>query len=397
MTAVSLEWSTLRTLAEMSDPTGVLSLYATADPHDESSQPAWRTRARTEVKRLRDEAKQSGSREYYTAVTSRLNELDNDVDSLLDSRQPGLGRALFAPISDGHVEVITMQVPLIDHICIAPSPHLRPLVTAWSMAGPAGAVVVSADEVRLIDLRFGYATDVATIPHPEDLADRRELTGKGHATVTTYHSSASHQDLFEQREEDRLLRYLHGLGASIAEHVRNRAWEYLAVTGELKYARTVTDGLPTQLPATVITLGHVVSGLTAPKIAATVEPAMAEARAARRSALAEQARDAALSPNSEQGALGLDATLTALQEKRVAHLLLTADGQWAGRSSPDGTLATEYDTPPGMDPGVLVPEPRLDERMIELAFREDAAITVLDAAEAAPLANADGIGAILRW
>jgi Bacterial archaeo-eukaryotic release factor family 5 len=394
---VSLEWSRLRTLAEMSDPVGILSLYVTADPHDESSQPAWRVRARTELKRLRDRAKQSGSRDYYAAVTSRLDDLEGDLETLLDARLHGIGRALFAAISDGYVDVVTLQVPLIDDISIATTPHVRPLVTAWSMAGPAGVVVVSVDEIRFVDLRFGHATDVAAIPHPEDVADRRELTGKGRATVATHHSSASHHDLFDQREEDRLLRYLHGLGGTIAEYVRDRGWEYLAVTGEFKYARMVADGLPPHLPADIVTLGQVVTSLTAPKVATVVGPALDDARARRRSSLAERARDAALSPNAEHGVLGLEATLGALQEKRVAHLLLAADGAWSGRRSPDGTLTTEYDTPPGVDPATLQPDPRLDERMIELAFREDAAITVLDGDEGAPLADAEGIGAILRW
>jgi hypothetical protein len=35
--------------------------------------------------------------------------------------------------------------------------------------------------------------------------------------------------------------------------------------------------------------------------------------------------------------------------------------------------------------------------MIELAFRDRAQVTMLDPAAVAPLADADGVGAILRW
>jgi hypothetical protein len=394
---VTLDWTTLRALAEMTDRIGVLSLYATADPRDESSRPAWRVRARNELKRLREHTRQSGPRELYAAVSARLDELDGDVETLLDSRTRGLGRALFAPISNGRAELITVQVPLTDHVSLGPTAELRPLVTAWSAAGPVGAVAVSIDEVRIIDMRFGLAEEIAEIPHPEEYADRRELTGKGHASVTTYHSSASHQDLFEQREEDRLLRYLHTLGDRIAESAKDLGWACVALTGEVKSVQAVAEGLPAGLTADVVKLPHTVSGLTPSKLAGVVEPALAKARAKRCLGLAQRARDAAFSANIEAGACGLAHTLSALQEGRVSHLLLAEDGEWRGNRAPDGTLVTEFDVPPGVTADQLTPEPRLGERMIELAFREGADITVLGSTTAAPLADTEGIGALLRW
>jgi hypothetical protein len=382
----------------MTDRVGVLSLYATADPHDESVQPAWRARVRTELKRLREQARHSGPRDYYTAVSARLDALDNDVEALLDSRTTGLGRALFAPIGNGHVEWFTLQIPLTDHVELAPTAQLRPLIAAWTAAGPAGAVAVSADEVRIVDLRLGAATDVAVIAHPADLADRRELTGKGHATATTsYHSSASHHDLFEQRAEDRLLRYLHTVGGEIANHAKNYGWECVAITGEAKYAHAVAAGVPAGLTATVATLPHTVAGHDAHKLASTVMPAVEQARADRLFRLTERVQNAAFSAKSEAGACGLAPTLAALQEGRVAHLLMAADGTWTGRRAPDGTLTTDTDVPPGVDPARLVQEPRLDELMIELAIRDGAPVSILDAGMAAPLADHDGIGALLRW
>jgi hypothetical protein len=395
---MSLDWTTLRGLAEMTDHIGVLSLYATADPHDETSQPAWRLRARTELKKLREQAKKAGSREYYTAVSSRLDSLDQDVEMMLDSRTQGLGRALFAAISNGQVERITLQVPLDDQVKLAPTAQLRPLVTAWSAAAPAGCIAVAADEVRVIDLRLGLVHEIETIPHPEDLADRRELTGKGHATVsTTHHSSASHHDLFDRREEDRLLRYLHSLGPSVAKHAREQGWECIVVTGETKYVAAVTENLPANLSAELAKLPHTITALTPPKLASVVEPALAEARAARNLQLAQRTRDAGLSANSDGGACGLRPTLAALQEGRVAHLLMAHDGTWTGSRNRDGVFFDEFEVPRDASAADLTPEPRLDERMIEMAFREGAAVTILDDTAATPLSDTDGIGAILRW
>lgn len=398
MAALSLDWTKLRALAGMTDVIGVLSVYVTADPHDEKPQPAWRLRAHKELKRLREQARNAGSREYFKAVSNRLQAIDGDVERLLDSRTPGVGRALFATISDGQVERFSLQVPLTDDVALASTPRLRPLVTAWSLAAPAGAVVVGADQIRIVDLRFGFAEDVATIPHPADLADRRELTGRGHATpATTHHSSASHHDLFDKREEGRLLRYLHSAGSRIAAYARELNWMCLAVAGEAKYAQAAIDGLPADVPADVVTLPHAITSLSLSKLTTTVEPVLATARARHNLQLAERVRDAAFSSHGGAAACGLAATLAALQEGRVGHLLMARDGRWTGRRAPDASLAPDGEVPPGTNAEDLVPESRLDERMIELAFRDGAAITVLDDTAGGPFADVDGIGALLRW
>jgi hypothetical protein len=382
----------------MNDDIGVLSLYATADPHDEGTQPAWRARVRTDLKRLREQLRKSSPKADFAAITSRLDALDQDVETMLDARTPGRGRAMFAAISNGHVEQLTVQVPLSDHVELASTASLRPLVTALSTAGPSGCVAVGADEVRVVDIRLGVATDVATIPHPEDVADRRELKGKGHATATTtHHSSASHHDLFDRREEWRLTHYLHTIGPRIAEYVQDLGWECVAIAGEPKYVHAVVEAVPAQLTTDVIKLPHTVTAKSASKLAAVVADALAESRSARNLQLAERVRDAAMSTLSEAGSCGLATTLAALQEGRVAHLLLTHDGTWSGNRAPDGRLVTEYETPTGVDPSDLTPEPRLDERMIDMAIREGAHVTVLNDAAAEPLAGTEGIGALLRW
>lgn len=395
---MSLDWATLRGLADMSDDIGVLSLYATADPTDEGSQPAWQARVRKDLKRVRDELRKSSPRDRFSTIGNRLNELNQDVEAVLDARAPGRGRAMFATLSNGHVERLTVQMPLSDQVEMGPRPALRPLLTAWSAAPPAGCVAVGAHEVRLVDIRMGSVTEVATIAHPEDLADRRELTGKGHATpTTTHHSSASHHDLFDKREEDRLLQYLHTLGPRVADHAREFGWECVVIAGDPKNVHAVAETIPEHLGADVVRTHHTATSLSATKLAGVVREPLDKARIARYGRLAERVRNAAMSDNSDAGSCGLSRTLAALNEGRVAHLLLSADGAWTGNRTPDGRLVAESETVPDVDPQALEPEPRLDERMIDMALREGARVTVLDGSAAEPLADTDGIGALLRW
>lgn len=395
---MSLDRVTLRTLAGMSDEIGVLSIYVTRDPHaraESTGSTPWELRLRQQLSQLREQVKQDGPRSHWKALTDRLEQLRPDIDRLLDPTSSGRGAALFAGLASGEVIDVAAQVPLVDRVVLEPTAYLRPLVTAWSVAGPAGAVSVSPDELKLVDLRFGYATPVGAIAVLYEAEEQRMLKGPAATNPGMVHHGASQQDLYERREDDKLVRFLRTVGPQVAEHVTTREWGYLALTGDPVLVNAVREGLPPQLPAEVVCLDHPVNALGPAKLAATVAPALAEARSRRHLALAEQARDNALAANT--GAYGLGETLGALQESRVAHLLLAGDRRWRGGRSSDGYLVPEGEIPPGAEAEDVAPEPHLGERMIELAFREGGEVTILTPEEAAPLSDADGVAAILRW
>jgi hypothetical protein len=397
VSAVSLDRATLRALADMTDQVGVLSIYVTLDPHfrvESSARPPWELRLHRQLAELRERLKEQGPREHWKALTARLDALQPELEWLLDPTVTGQGRALLVGVGDGEVRTVSLQVPMVDRVVLAPRPHLQPLVAAWSTAGPAGAASVSADGLRVVDVRFGLAEVVGVIRY-QDSVEQRELKGPAAANPAMPQHSAAQQDLFIRREDDKLARFLRTVGPRLAGFVTEREWDYLALTGEATLVQAVREGLPPQLPAEVVTLDHPVNSLPVPRLAATVSPALDDARQRRHRALAAQARDNALSANT--GACGLGETLGALQQGRVAHLLLAADRQWSGHRGPDGYLVPEGEVPPGTDPADLTPEPRLGERMIELAYQNSAEVTMLDPAAATPLADVGGIGAILRW
>jgi hypothetical protein len=381
----------------MTDEVGVLSIYVTLDPRyrvEAAARPPWELRMRQQLGQLTDQLKARGPREHWRALTARLDALTPDLEQLLDPAESGQGRALFAGVASGEVRTVTVQVPLQDRAVLEPSAYLRPLVAAWGTAGPAGAVSVSAEGVRVVDVRFGLTEVVATI-HYESPIEQRQLKGPAGANPALPQQTAAQHDLFDRREEDKLVRFLRTIGPRLAGFAAEWEWGYLALTGEEKLVRAVRDGLPPQLPVDVVTLDHPVNSMSAPKLAATVAPAIEQARRRRHQALAERARGNAMSANN--GTYGLGDTLGALQEGRVAHLLLDAERQWTSTRTPEGYLVPDGEVPPGADPDTLAPEPNAGERMIEMAFRQSAEVTVLAPDDAAPLTDADGVGAILRW
>ena len=392
---MSLDRETLRFLAAMGDDIGILSIYVTVRPRGEPTpRPAWELRLRGELEKLRAWADEHLSKRDAAAVHRRLDALRPQLDQLVDPAAPGQGRALFAAVAGQQVRTVSLQVPMVDAASFGARPQLRPLLAAWGEAGPAGAVSVSAEELRIVDLRFGLAEDVQTLAYEPDL-DHKQLKGPSPAQPGMAQPGVSHRDLFARKEGDRLARWLRGHGPRLAQLAVERGWDHLALTGEPSLVQAVVDGLPPALPAEVLTLDHPVAALSTARLAATVAPALEEARQRQRLRLAERVRGAAL--GSDGGAYGLGETLQALQQGRVAHLLVVGDGQWHGRRAPDGTLVPDGEVPPGVDERALLPEPHLGDRMVELAFQSSADVTVLDPVAGGLLAEADGIGALLRW
>lgn len=404
---MSLDRTVLRELAGLTDEVGVLSAYLTIDRQarvEQGSKPPWEVRLRNRLRQIREDARQEWPREHWRALETRIDALEPEWERLLDPVTTGVGRALFATVAGGAVHHVSLQVPLDDRVVCEPRAYVRPLVAAWSTAGPAGVVAVSADEVRIMDLRLG-ATEMLAILHYQRPTEQPELKGppsslglpgnRVHGAGAGVHilGTGTQRDLYERREDDKLLRFLRTVGPRVVELTKEREWSQVALTGEASLVQAVREGIPPSIPAEVVEVDAAVASAPPAKLAATVEPALAEARLRHHRALAERVRDHALSANN--GTFGLGDTLNALQEGRVAHLLLDAERRWSGSRSPDGLLAPEGEVPVGADRATLAPEPHLGERMIELALDSSAEVTILDPSVAEPLT--DGVGALLRW
>ena len=248
--------------------------------------------------------------------------------------------------------------------------------------------------MRLIDVRYGFAVETANFPYTGP-SPSRELRGPAATTPGMAQQSVRLTDVYEHRERDRVLRFLSTIASRLPEAAAANEWGFLAVTGDGELVASVVSGLPSVWPVTVIRLPYVLSAARPYEVAETVREDLAEARRDWGERIAEQVRDTAL--GGGLGALGLGETLGALQEGRVAHLVLDDSRAWRGSRAPDGYLVSEGETPPWVDGNRLATELDLGERMISNALDTGAEVTLLDPAAAAALADSDGIGAQLRW
>src|SRR5690606_18874668 len=115
---------------------------------------------------------------------------------------------MFATVAGGAVHHVSLQVPLVDRVVCEPRAYVRPLVA------------VSADEVRIMDMRLGAAEMLATMPY-QSPAEQPELKGpppatfgvpgvqaRGSGAVVHILGTGTQRDLYERREDDKLLRGL---------------------------------------------------------------------------------------------------------------------------------------------------------------------------------------------
>ncbi|MEV0582828.1 VLRF1 family aeRF1-type release factor [Nonomuraea sp. NPDC050310] len=383
---MQIDQTFLRDLVTMKDEVGVLSLYITVDPREESStRPAWDIRLRNELSALREQVGAWPDKERRGAVLDRLDALEPDLLELTDAAESGIGRALFAAVVEDDVRKIALQVPMENSASLESTAYIRPLVTAMAMAAPAGFVVVSRDGLRLIDFRYGKAEDLEEARFDLDTSDWRPMRGPGPGGGSQ--PSSTQVDRFEARIEDNYKRWLHGVAPEIPRQAKEMGWTDVLLIGDPRLTELLAPALH---PMTTVQVDTIVDPMSAPEVARHVADELEATRGRRDAELVARVMDAAKSGG--KGALGLNQTLALLNEGRVEHLVLDENGKWTGARGLDGYLYEA--TPQGM---ATVPEPDLGERMIEAVLDSGATVTILGEQAAAPLAPEGGVGALLRW
>lgn len=382
-------------IVRLRDRHGVLSVYVDADPREQAAaRPAWVVAAENGLDEIKARVKAEGNRERWTAVFKALETLEPELAALLDPRQPGRGRALFATVEGGDVRRVIVQVPLVDRVVLDEFADLTPLLVALDRGRPAGLVVVSQAAVRVLETALGAVEELTAIGIEPETSDWREMKGPAGANPALAQHSAPQRDRFERRLDEHRTRLLE-VAADELERLRSRrGWDRLVLAGDPRLTQPLGDALAAG-SADVSVVDRTLNGLSAAEIADALVPELEQSNARREERLIGRARDAALSRNA--GALGLGDVLGALEDGRVEHLLFDPGRSYPGARTRDGRLVPEGVVPPGAAPAELIAEPSLAGHLIERALAIDAEVTPLSTAGAAALAKHDGIAACLRW
>ncbi|MEV4708523.1 VLRF1 family aeRF1-type release factor [Actinoplanes sp. NPDC049316] len=365
----------LQNLARLRDPLGVLSVYVTIDPHQDSPGPPPRQVLLPHVMdALRRGISDTAGHRRATRLRQRLDALEPSVSRLLDPAAHGRGRALFARLDHGDTRTFAVQMPLGETARLSDTAYLWPLAAAYSAEAPAGIVAVSGAGVRVLDHRLGHAAEIAAAAY-EPAVETRELVGPGQAGPRQGPRSAAQRDLHDRRMTAHLQRFLTDTGGRLSALTAWSDWEQVLVTGDTDLVTAFTAGLPPAMRADLLIAAHTIpTALPPAQVAALVT---AELRAARRRAhirLAEQVRDAAFA--GEAACYGPADTARAAAHGRVRHLLLDNSRPRAGDTATDDSGRGEL--------------------LVEQTYRAGGLVTFVDAEAAEPLAGAEGVAALLQ-
>lgn len=383
-------------LCRLRDPVGIVSLYVGSTPERQvHTQPEWAIVLKNELRDLRNRVKETESRDRWSAVHRKLDDLGPEIEWLDDPKEHGRGRAVFAPVSADAVERVAIQMPLPDRVVLSETAHIRPLVSVLDEGRPAGIAIVDRSGVRLLEVAFGEAKDLGVFDFTESTEEWRELKGPAGANPAHVQQQAPQRDLFEERLKEHVIRYAKAIGAEeVPKYAGRRGWDRLVVGGESRFAQPFVEALPNRDGLEVVRTEHELRQTPATDVARSVLPLLNGSQRRRESELAEQAEQLAL--GGGPGAVGLSDVLGSLAEGRVKHLVFDETIEVEGYRASDGRLVPPGD---GEAPSraELDPEPRLVECMIERAFETSADVTPVSDAAAEVLASHDGVGAILRW
>ncbi|MEV0840402.1 VLRF1 family aeRF1-type release factor [Actinocatenispora sera] len=376
------EAADLSRLAAFDDEIGVLSLYATVEPGSAVGQ----TRMRSTLSALRRDLAEHADRDWAARAEARLDELEQPIADLLDPTEAGLGRMMFAQLGGDALQTAWIQRPVGDVAVVESNAYLWPLLAAIEPAAPAGVARVGRDGVRLFDCRYGVAEELNSVSFNLPGAT---TSGEPRSDVPTLSRAGIHPDRYAQRVEEHLAKYLRHAAGTVGEHAQQRGWQTLVLVGDPRLTRILAEALPPDRDRTELD-AVLDPDLTPTEVLDFVTPTLTEARTRREAAAVQRVADLARAGGN--GVLGLADTVSMLQDGRVERLLLDAAGGW----SPED--AVDAGAPPT---AVLLAgegtASELAEGMVELALSRGGAVTLLEGAAAAELADRDGIAALLRW
>lgn len=356
-----------RELSEWRPALGVLSVYLGFDPADRGG--IWRTELRNGVDAVLEAHKEDehDRRVALRATAKRLIERFEDGDL----RPPPRGEIGFVEVAEkegtehwwgvGGAPVATSCVEY------GPEPAVAPLLEICGRGGDRAVAVLSSERVRLLRCSEGTLEDLEdweiSIASRPDWRERKSQSTNDPARAQGVSSSG--KDQFDERLDHNRQRFLGETGALAAEALEKQGLEEVIVFGHAKDAENFKSGFNSaKAKVTPGGDGDLISVPTG-QLNETVAEVVERLDVERRRAVVERAIGEA--KGGGRGATGIEETQAALAEGRVDHLVF--DGRIGGTA----------------------------ESLVRAALSGSAEVTVVHDELAEPLAEADGVAAILRY
>lgn len=376
-----------RRLVEWRPPHGVVSVYLGFDPADRGG--AWRTQLRNALSQML-EATNGADHERRVALKATVEK----VSERFAGHDRGLprGEVGFLEVSAAAAAAEHWWTPHVAPeadvcACVAERPVVSPLLYLSEHGCPRGAVLVSAERVRVFEWAPGRLEEIDSLELSVYSRDWRERKAQRIADPARGHAvSASGHDRFDERLADSRERFLVECGRLAAGYANDRDWQQIDVYGAVDLVRSFRQGASSVAgpPVEVGGEADLISVEDDGELEARIEEGARRLALERDRALIEHALDEAR--GGSRGTTGPQETLAALEEGRVSHLIVDAAHTAAACSGP----VIAADTAPSN--GVVQLEPLTGRALTSSAKIS----TVVDGA-AEMLSEVEGVAALLRY
>ena len=239
------------------------------------------------------------------------------------------------------MRAFAFRLPVRDGVWLGARPRLRPLIRSEGLGRPAGLRLVSRREIRIVDWRFGEASELSevTIPAPDE-ADIWSPRPPGHRGAHT-NNAGSQADLRARRLESWVLEHLGEPVERLVALASQRGWADLVLAGDVALLEQIAGALPANAPGCILD-PRMLEWRGAARAADELSPVLQRTREERQRELVAEAMDHAAAGG--RGAVGDRNVLAALALGRVDHLLVDAcDGPDADSLDELVGLAVETD------------------------------------------------------
>lgn len=355
-----------RDVSEWRPDLGVLSVYLGFDPADRTG--AWRTELRNGLDAILESHKedQHDRRVALRATAKRILERFEDGDL----RPPPRGEIGFVEVAEkegGERWWGTAVAPRAD-ICaeLAPEPVVAPLLALCCRGAARGVALISSERVRLLRCAEGALDELEDWELSLTSLDWRERKAQSsNDPARAQGVSSSGHDQYDERLEHNRQRFLSECGSHAARALETDGLEQVVVFGPVKDIEAFNGGFGSAKAKPA--LGGEMDLISTPKgkLSEVVSAAIERLDSDRDRALVERAMGEA--KGGSRGAAGIQETKEALVEGRVDHLVFDA--------------AIDADA----------------ESLIRAAMAGSAQVTIVRDELAEPLAEAEGVAAILRY
>jgi hypothetical protein len=354
-----------RGLSEWRPPLGVLSVYVGFDPADRTG--AWRTELRNGLDSIL-EAHEEAEHERRVALRATAKRLtDRFEDGEL--RPPPRGEAGFLEVAEKEGTEHWFAAGVAPKTCVelGVEPVMAPLLELRGRGAARAIVLLSAERVRLLSCVEGAIEELDDWELSITSLDWRERKAQStNNPARAQGVSSSGHDQFSERLDHNRQRFLGECGGLVANRISADGYRGAIAFGSPREFESFESGY--SAPLVELTHGSEADLISAPKgqVAELATAAVDRHDEERDRALVE--RVLAESKGGGRGAAGSQEVGEALVEGRVEHLVLDV-----------GLERTE------------------SESLIRGALLSSAQVTIVRGEMAAPLAEAEGVAAILRY